>query len=372
VNVAAASQGSTHKVLWTIFIIAAFVCAVAAFLRPQVFFVAYLEAYLFVLSMALGSMLILLIHQLVGGRWGFQIQGLLTAALATLPWLLFFHIPLLFGVDALYIWSRPGVQEAIPILARKDWYLNETFFHIRTALFWALWLWIGFLLRRQVNKQIREGRKETNRRLGSWALIVSVLTMSFASVDWIMSLEPHFYSSIYGLIILTGFMISAFAWVILVDIAFPGFFQGKARADIQQTPSPDLGNLLLMSVMLWAYGSFSQLILVWSGQLPDEILFYHKRFHPPWQALGWSLVLLGFILPFLLLLWRKNKKNSRTLAFIAIVALFGHWLDLVWNVQPFFDQPLAAWLSFSFLTSFTLGGIWLLIFKHSLGKVLRG
>jgi hypothetical protein len=355
-----------------VLLLAALACAAAAFLRPQVFFVAYLEAYLFVLSTALGSMLILLIHQLVGGSWGFQIQGLLNAGLATLPWLLLFHIPLLFGMDVLYIWSRPGAHEAIPILERKDWYLNATFFYIRTAVFWALWLWISFLLRSQVSKQIREGSRQTNPHLGSWALIVSVLTMSLAAVDWIMSLEPHFYSSIYALIILAGFLISAFAWVILVDIAFPGFFQVKARPDDRPTSSHDLGNLLLMSVMLWAYGSFSQLILVWSGQLPDEILFYHKRFHPPWQALGWALVILGFVLPFLLLLWRKNKKNRRTLAFIAMLALFGHWLDLVWNVQPFFEQPLAAWLGFNALTSFTLGGIWLLIFKYSLGKALHG
>ncbi|HET9241294.1 MAG TPA: hypothetical protein VFO10_28775, partial [Oligoflexus sp.] len=349
-NAALSHSSRPHWLLWILLLLGVVACVAAALMQPAMFFVAYLEAYLLILGTVLGSMLILLIHQLTGGNWGFQIQGFLNASLATLPWLLLFHIPLLFGLDALYIWSRPDAHALLPILDRKDWYLNTPFFYVRTAIFWACWLLIGFLLRRQLKFQIRDGLRETNRSLGSWALIVSVLTMSFASVDWVMSLEPHFYSSIYGLIILTGFLISAFAWVIIAQASSPPAASAERSAEGKGTLL-DLGNLLLMSVMLWAYGSFSQLILVWAGQLPDEILFYHRRFHAPWQALGWFLLLLGFALPFVLLLWRQNKKHPRTLLWIAIIALLGHWLDLIWNVQPFFEAPLMIWVSLTLLTS---------------------
>jgi hypothetical protein len=357
---------------WLILLLGVVACGFAAVLRPAAFFVAYLEAYLLVLGTALGSMLILLIHQLTGGQWGFRIQRLMNASLATLPWLLLFHVPLFFGMNTLYVWSRPDAHDLIPVLSRKDWYLNSTFFYLRTAFFWAVWLVTSFVLRREINHQIQQGSRETNRCLGSWALIVSVLTMSFAAVDWIMSLEPHFYSSIYGLVILVGFMISAFAWAIIVEIGFPEFFRSDKPSEAGDTLAHDLGNFLLMSVMLWAYGSFSQLLLVWSGQLPDEILFYHRRFHPPWQALGWALLTFGFTLPFVFLLWRNNKKQRLTLCIIAIIALLGHWMDLIWNVQPFFDEPWLSWTTLSLLASLTLGGIWAQLFKHSLQKVPHG
>src|SRR5262245_15816229 len=249
----------------------AVVSLVGYFANPTQFFQSYLMAYMFVLGLSLGSLALGMVHQLSGGAWGVVIRRQMGAASRVLPVLTVLFLPIAFGMSHLYEWTHADIVDADPVLAHKRLYLNTPFFLIRAAIYFAGWNGVSYLLNRWALEQDQTGDPGYARRmqmLSGGGLLVYGVCITFASFDWLMSLEPHWFSTIYGVLIMGGqglsslaFLITSLVWLSrrppLRDIVMPSHFH-------------DLANLMLAFVMLWAYFSFSQYLIIWAGNLPEE------------------------------------------------------------------------------------------------------
>ncbi len=347
--------------------VASGLCLVAAFLSPVQFFRSYLFAYVFWVGLALGSLAITLLHHLSGGRWGAVIRRLLESGTRTLPVLALLFLPLVFGIKNIYIWTDQQKIAADEILKMKTIYLNIPFFLGRSVIYFAVWFHLAYMLNkwsRQEDQASSNALQSRFQMLGAYGLLLYGLTATFAAVDWMMSLEPHWFSTIYGLIVIVGQVLSAFAFVIAIASIL---IQHKPLSDVM---SPiqfhDLGKLMFAFVMIWAYLSFSQFLIIWSGNLPEEIPWYMHRLHHGWQVLGLVLVLFHFALPFLLLLSRGRKKNPKILAIIAVGILLMRFVDLYWLIGPEFHHEGIDVHVLDFLLPVAIGGIWLAYFFKQL------
>jgi hypothetical protein len=344
-------------------LIAAVLCAGGALIFPPSFFRAYLSAYIFWLGIPVGCLALLMLHHLVGGRWGFMIQRVLEAAIQTLPLMALLFIPLFFGLSDLYPWARTEVVAVDPLLQQKTAYLNIPFFIARTVGYFGVWIVLARLL---VTWSLQQDRSADDtltlrlQRLSGLGLVLYGLTVSFAAIDWIMSLEPKWYSTIFGMIFMVSFGLAALALAILATRFL------ASEKPLAQVVSPDrwhdLGNLLLALVMFWAYLNFSQFLLIWSENLAEEIPWYLHRIGGGWEWVAIALILFQFALPFVLLLSRNTKRKSQTLAVVAGVILFMHWLDTLWMVSPSFYPARfhIHWLDIA--APVGIGGLWLAAF----------
>ena len=344
-------------------LVAAVLCAGGALIFPPSFFRAYLSAYIFWVGIPVGCLALLMLHHLVGGRWGFMIQRILEAAIQTLPLMALLFIPLFFGLPDLYPWARTEVVAADPLLQQKAAFLNVPFFIARAVVYFAVWIVLGRLL---VTWSLQQDRTADDtltlrlQRLSGPGLALYGLTVSFAAIDWMMSLEPKWYSTIFGMMFMVSFGLAALAMAILATrfLETEKLLAGVASPDRWH----DLGNLLLALVMFWAYLSFSQFLLIWSENLTEEIPWYLHRIGGGWEWVAIALILFQFGLPFVLLLSRTTKRNSQILATVAGAILFMHWLDTIWMIAPSF-YPAGFhlhWLDIA--APVAIGGLWLAAF----------
>lgn len=345
----------------------AILCLVGFFLYPIHFFRAYLLAYLFWLSIALGSLALLMLQNLVRGAWGAVVQRLLEAGSRTLPLMALLFVPLLFGLPTLYSWARPEAVAADEMLQHKSLYLNVPFFALRLVVYVGVWSSLAYLLSRWSLQHDRiddwvSGRPLRRRLqlLSGPGLVVYGLSATFAAIDWTMSLEPHWFSTIYGIVFIIGHALTALAFAVVALALLADFepYAGVLTADHFH----DLGNLLLTFVMLWAYIAFSQFLIIWSGNLTEEIPWYVHRTQGGWQWVGLLLLVFHFVLPFFLLLSRFSKRNLSILVPVAGVLIVMQWIDLFWLVMPaFYPSGLQVhWLDG--VTLLALGGIWITVF----------
>jgi hypothetical protein len=333
-------------------------------ISPAAFFPAYLFSFAFWTGLSLGSMAILMVHYQVGGSWGFVTRRILEAGMLTLPLMAVLFVPILFGLHTLYPWAGPD-----PGFARLRPYLNVPFFVARTAGYFAVWMLWAWLLARGSKALDRRGDIASAvwlRRLSGPGLLVYALTMFFASVDWVMSTEPGWSSTVFGMIVLAGQALSAFAMAtgVLVLLAESPPFSAVA------TPSRfnDLGNLILTSVMLWAYVAFSQYLIIWAENLPREITWYVQRTAPGWKGVAFLLLLLHFAVPFVLLLFRAVKRNPAWLGSLAGTLLVLRLVDDYWRVIPSF-RPAGFSIHWTDVTTpLGIGGLWVALFAEILRR----
>jgi hypothetical protein len=332
-------------------------------MSPQPFFRAYLVAYVFWIGMPLGCLALLMLHHLVGGRWGFMIQRLLEAGVQTLPLMALLFIPLLFGLSDLYPWARPEVVAADSLLQQKAAYLNVPFFITRAAAYFAIWIVLGRLLTTWSLEQDRTANDTLTQklqRLSGPGLMLYGLTVTFSAIDWMMSLEPKWYSTIFGMIFVVSYGLAALAFAIVA------VHRVRDEAPLTQVISADrfhdLGNLLLALVMFWAYLNFSQFLLIWSENLAEEIPWYLHKIGGGWEWVAIALIVFQFSLPFILLLSRTTKRSSRILSQVALAILFMHWLDVFWIIAPSFYPARfqVHWLQI--VAPIGIGGLWLAVF----------
>ncbi len=350
-------------------IVALVASAVGAAISPAQFFPAYLFAYFFWAGLALGCLALALLHQLAGGMWGAAMVRFLEAGSGTLPLVLVLFIPVAVGAPYLYPWARPADVARDANLQHQALYLNLPFFVIRAVVYFAIWLFMSRLLRGWSHARDRgdEVRLTTNLRwLGAVGLVVFTLTASFAAMDWIMSLEPHWYSTIYPAMVIMGAVLSAFAFVILVVAWLDD------RAPLSQVLAPglfnDFGSLLIAFLMLWAYLGFSQFMLMYAGNLTDEIPWYLSRTQGGWQIPALMIAVLEFGLPFVLLLFRDLKRHSRWLALVAGLLVLMRVVEVYWLVIPAFS-PGAFTLSWTAAAALVgVGGIWSALFFWQLAR----
>jgi len=344
---------------------------------PAQFYRSYLFGYLFWVGMALGCLLILMISHLTGGMWGLVVRRLLEAGTRTLALLALLFLPIAFGMEALYPWARPEAA-ADPILRGKALYLNVPFFLGRAAFYFAAWIALAHLLNTWSLKldqldQLDQGESLSIsvrlRGLSGGGLVVLALTITFSAVDWAMSLAPHSFSTIYGILFIVGQALSALALAIIL-VALLAEEMPIAKA-IRPDTVHDLGKLLLAFTMLWAYVNLSQFLIVWSGNVAEETPIYVRRLHGGWQWVGLLLVIFHFALPFLLLLSRDLKRNARLLGSLAGAMLLVRFVDLFWLVGPDLTAQghEAAGLTLHWLdvaAPMGIGGLWLYWFARQL------
>lgn len=337
-------------------------CIVGVVFDRTQFFRSYLLAYVFWISIALGSLGIILLHNLVGGRWGVIIRQFVESAVRTLPYMAVLVIPLLIGIPVLYEWSHADVVARDPILRYKQPYLNTTFFIIRTVFYFLVWLALPFLLRTRPRGNAPDG----SRAVSGPGLIIFVFTVTFASVDWIMSLEPHWYSTIYGAIFMVGQVLETLAFCIALLFLLSD--RKPFASFLESSLYHDLGNLMLAFTCLWAYTSFSQYLIIWSGNIPEETPWYIHRSHGGWQAVAGVLMVLHFIVPFMILLSRYVKRRGRLLARVAVGMIIMRMVDLIYWIVPSYHGSGFALHWIDFAAAIGLGGVWIWLFLSQLKR----
>ncbi len=349
-------------------VVAVLVCAIGAVSSPADFFRAYLAAWLFYLGVALGSMVMLMVYHLTGGSWGLLIRRILEAGMKTLPLVAILFVPIGWGVEYLYPWAQPEAVTASEQLQYQQFYLAPGYFRIRAVVYFALWLATAWLLSSWSRKQDRTGNPRLawkSMKFSGLAAVVYGVSLHFAAVDWGMSLQPEFHSTIWGPLFASGQLLSALcfalvvlAWVInrppLADVA-----SLKARND--------LASLLLTLLILWAYMAWFQFMLVWIANLRADVVWYVPRTSLAWKGVAWAILFLHFALPFFLLLMRPIKRNSTAVAWIAGLILVMQMVFIVYQVAPG-GSTGAGGLWMTVLMPVGLGGIWLACFLVLLGR----
>lgn len=334
-------------------------CAVGWVIEAGHFHEAWLVSWLFWLGLSLGMLALLLIQSLIRSHWGTAGRRIFVSGAEAIPLMAVLFLPVIFEPDRVYEWARPEVVEQDHLLQHKQPYLNETWFRIRAGVYLAVWVGVLLLVRRRPvddHEHPAAARPQTIPLRGP-ALALLMLTTSFAAFDWAMSLEPHWYSSIYGAIYAVEGLLGAMAAAVLVFIAL------RRRAGFADFATPqllnDFGNLLLAFTIIWGYLEFSQYLIIWSGNLPDEIVWYLRRFEGGWSWLIVASVILQLAVPFWLLLFRDVKQDPTRLAAVAGLILVMRYVENYWTVKPGFHLPQLTvhWLDAA--APVGIGGLWL-------------
>jgi hypothetical protein len=341
---------------------------------PDEFYRAYLLGFMCWLGVALGSMAILMIRHLTGGGWGTVIRRILGAAMRTLPLLAILFVPVILGIRHLYIWAQPlsniedkRLREHLEQITQT--YLTWNGFVVRAIFYFAVWNVLSFLLSLWSKQTDRAGAPDNSGRFKAVAgpgLILYGFTISFAAIDWIMSLDPSWISTIFGLVILIGEVLSAMCFAVVVERILFNY------TPMSEMLTPDFvhdhGKWMLAFTMVWAYFNFSQWLIIWAGNLPSEITFYLRRLQGGWSAIGLILVVFGFAVPFAMLLSRPFKRTIRKLVWLAVLMILIRYLDLFWIIEPNFSKTLTVTLA-DVVVPIAIGGIWLWFFFRNLASL---
>jgi hypothetical protein len=340
--------------------------AVFAFLEPDQFFHSYLLGYMLWLGLTLGCLALLMLQHVTGGVWGTVIRRPLEAGTRTLPLMLLLFIPVVLGMHHLYGWLDPAVIAKDKRLHDvTQAYLTYKGFIIRAVIYFLIWGWLIYSLNRASAAQDQAPTRDLPvlRRISAPGLLLYAFSLSFAVIDWVMSLNAPWISTIYALIFIVGQSLSAMSLMVVVEAIF--YKYKPTSVFLKPREVHDHGKLMLAFTMLWAYFSFSQLLITWAGNLPDEITWFTRRLNGGWQGVGLYLFLFHFAVPFLLLLSRPFKRNPRTLIGLAAWMIFMRLVDLYWYVEPTWHP--AFHLSFlDIAVPLGIGGFWLALFFSNL------
>ncbi len=345
---------------------------VAGFLNFQEFLRGYLIAYVYVLGLSLGGLALLMTGHLTGGNWWMLGRRIFEAAGRCIPLLAILFLPILLGAKQLYAWMslNPATDK---ILSEKVWWLNYHGWIIRAVIYFIIWIGLSILLTRiswQQDESASPAIWRTLKTISGIGILLWAWSLTGAVVDWGMSLDPHWYSTIYGMIFMIGEALSMMAFMIIILSVLSKY------SPMDQVVRPDrlhdLGKLLLAFTMVWAYFSYSQWIIIWMGNLPDEISWYLHRIKSGWGYVALLLILVQFALPFALLLSRDLKRNPNKLIPIALIVILGRWIDLYWYFVPNSlpgQNPPSLHFHWSYIFAMVgLGGIWVAAFCTFLGK----
>ena len=347
----------------------ALLCLVGLFVSPFQFYRSYLWAYLYIVGLSVGSLAWLMLQYITGGNWGMVIRRPCEAAARTLPLVALMFLPILIGIPNLYDWSHAAKVAADPDLQHKHLYLNVPFFLGRAALYLGGWTLIGWLFSKWGKQEDTEGHNAVHGKFAKLAppgLIFWALSVTFMSIDWVMSVNPKWFSTMFGLLFMASHGLTSMAFLIALMVFLS---KRKPMSDVLTARHlHDLGKFLLALVMVWAYFSFSQFLIIWAGNLPEEIPWYMTRLNGGWEYVALLLVFGHFALPFALLLSRDLKRNFKLLAGIAVFILCMRLVDLYWLVAPDFRKASFGLSWMDFAAPMGLIGLWLAFFLWQLEK----
>jgi hypothetical protein len=355
-------------------------CAVGFIFDRDHFFRSWLTAYLLFLGISLGSMALVMIQHLSGGAWGIY-RRVFEASARTLPLLALLFLPVVLGMGSLYVWTHDDHVAADEILRHKAPYLNTPFFLARALVYFACWILLTWTMTRLSARQ-DDGDMSVNmtlQRLSGAGIVIYALTITFAGIDWIMSINPHWYSTLFGFLMMGGQGLAALAFTIIVGTLLVK--HGALDGLLKPNHFHDLGKLMFAFVMLWAYFNFSQFLLTYAANLIEEIPYFVTRTSHGWQYVALFLVVFHFAVPWLLLLSRDRKRNPYRLVWVAAWILFMRYVDLYMLIAPEFASSgenlhmltgeheshfFVHWLDLA--APLAIGGVWLWMFFTQLAQ----
>jgi len=350
------------------------IALVGAWQQPEQFFRAYLLGFLACLGVTLGSMAILMLRHLTKGAWGMVIRRILGAAMRCVPLTALLFVPLLFGLKRLYIWARPletiadnHLREHLQEITKS--YLSVNGFIIRAVFYFAIWNLLSYLLTKWSAEQDHPPMRDHSARfkaLSGPGLILYGFTITFAAIDWVMSIDPSWISTIFGLSLLIGQVLAALCFAVVVERIL---FDYKPMSELLKPEQVhDHGKFMLAFIMVWAYFAFSQWLIIWAGNLPEEITWYMRRLNGGWGYIGLFLVLFHFVVPFVFLISRPFKRDITRLVWLAGWLLLMRYVDLFWTIEPNFSTAFhLSWLDV--VVPIALAGLWLAYFFRNLSSM---
>ena len=359
----------TRNVAFAVGLVFALVLVLGAALSPGRFFHGYLVGFIFWTGITVGSLALLMLQHLTGGAWGLVIRRVLEASTRTFPLMLLLFIPVAIGLKHIYPWTDAAVMNSTAALQKKTSFLNPAFFILRAFVYFAIWSTLAIALNWFSVQQDRAPSREVRKRMqmiSGPGLVLTIICTTFAAIDWVMSLDPSWYSTIYGLIFVASWALSALAFTILIMYWLSA--REPMSAVVQPRHSHDWGNLTLTLVMLWTYFAFSQYLLIWSGNLPEETTWYVARKQGGWGAIALAVVIFQFAFPFLALLSRATKKNAQRLAMLAALILLMRVIDVIWLIEPTYSRGDFVFNWMDYVAPIAIGGLWLGTFAWWLQK----
>jgi hypothetical protein len=349
------------------------IAALGAWLRPDQFFRAYLLAFMAWLGVSLGSMAILMLRHLTKGGWGMVIRRILGAAMRCLPLMTLLFVPILFGMPKLYMWARPldSIQDTHlrqHLEGITGTYLSVHGFIIRAAIYFAIWNVLSLLLTRWSAQQDHPPVRDNSSKfkaLSAPGLILYAFSITFAVIDWIMSIDATWISTIFGLSFLIGQVLAGLCFAVVVErILFR--YQPMSKL-LKPAYVHDHGKFILTFIMMWAYFAFSQWLIIWAGNLPQEITWYIRRLNGGWGYVGLFVALFHFAVPFVVLLSRPFKRDITLLVWLAVWLLLMRYVDLFWIIEPSFSTIFkVTWLDI--IVPIAMGGLYLAYFFRNLSS----
>jgi hypothetical protein len=332
------------------------------------FFFSYLTAFATFTTISLGCLFFVILHHLTRAMWGTGLRRIAENIASAIPVMALLFIPILIGMHDLYHWSHPEAVEADPLLQGKQGFLNAGFFIGRSVVYIALWVAMAIFFRRNSVQQDANGDVNLTFKMRWWAPMATLafaLSISYAGFDWLMSLDPHWFSTMFGVIIFAGSMVSGYATIALMGLWLTK--NGELKNTLTEWNFHDTAKLMWGFGIFWAYVSFSQYFLQWYSNIPEETAWYVLRAQGGWGSMGLFLLFGHFVLPFLVLLSRHMKRNRLALGIVASWMLFMHYIDLYYMIMP----TLHHHLHFTLMDLFAVlmvGGIFLVCIVRPLKK----
>jgi hypothetical protein len=335
-------------------LISVIACVAGYIIDPVRFHQSYLVAFAYVAATGLGAFFFVMVQYLTGSAWSVTMRRIMENIMITLPVGAILFIPVAFGLKDIYPWMDRAMVLADPVLKQKASFLSENFFILRAYIMFALWsIWI-FAIYYQSTKQDKERSVRQMNIIARWSapgLFLVVVVGTLASFDWLMSLEPKWYSTIFGLYILAGGALTFMSFVTLICLGFRR--AGILKNSITPEHYHDLGKWIFALTAFYTYMAFSQYLLIWYANLPEETIWYRHRMEGSWLPISLAMPFIRFLIPFFVLLCRPAKRSLKMVAGIAIWSILVEYVDLYWVVMPtyFKTGPQISWMDFATLAA---------------------
>ena len=358
------SKSSLGTIALVVGVIGLIGAGVGATMDSKQFFHSYLLAFVYWLSIGLGALFFTMLHHLVHARWSVVLRRLSESIMITLPMMFLFAIPILIGMHDLYHhWLDPELVAADPILQGKSGFLNAPFFIIRTAFYFAVWSGLSIYLYKISIKQDAghdDAYYKRLRKASAPGMILFAVTTSFAAIDWMMSLDPHWYSTIFGVYVFSGAFLATLSFMVLII----GYLSRRKILDgiVTVEHRHDVGKLIFAFIIFWTYMAFSQYFLIWYANIPEEVYWFLERWVGSWKTVSLVVIFGHFVLPFIMLIFRAAKRSLLVLSLGSILLLIMRWVDLYWIIMPniYPEGAVFSWVDFANMIG--IGGIFVWFF----------
>jgi hypothetical protein len=368
-NISYPETSGTHKILFGIAAVAAVFSIAGLFTDTQQFYFSYLTSFTFYVSLALGCLFFVMIHYVTRSEYGVTLRRIPETFASHLFIFALLFIPIILGMKYLYLWTDPQVLATDKLIAYKQPYLNTPFFIARNIIYFAIWSFLGYKIYKNAIELDKTGNWAIDIRqrvVSAPGLLIFGFTVAFASFDWMMTLDPGWFSTMFGVYYFSMMFQAFFAFVILLVLYLHS--KGLLQNTIRNVHLTDMSRLFFGFTVFYAYIAFSQYFLIYYANFPKEVLWFYNRFEGNWATVAWILLFGRFVIPFILLLPAKAKANMKLVGFSAGLIIVLHFIELYWIIMPTLHKSSISvhWLDLSIAIG--MGALFLGLFFNKFRK----